>query len=438
MLPVFAQVAGAREAILGDWLLRLHDQAQIWLRSLSEGKPLTGQTPAYTQLVFAFGMACLGRPIDCLRLRQEASRSLSGEGEPNLFLLHAFGYRVDQALAALPHAGPLPTEQVEYLEQMNRLARAAIDDRQRLEARICRYTIDRLRQHSRILEPNEQVDPFRHWGARINDLDQALVELADVHDRKAVAERVQGLLKNLSGKSRNTEDRASVLRAGLEVAPRVGEGFARELLDQVPTTWDALPKAHDPATLLAQALFLESALSAAAHFGRHEQIRQLVSCFQKMLQTHRENQAVMAVDVLAGQCLRGLRKLGMPRRNRRSSDPDGRTDSGRGGDVRARWTPNTPNWPEALRALLHVASGWYYFGRERQAEPIVQAARTLLLHENLKEREKTKLACAYVAALGQAPVEVAQQGLEELFRKLTGIRDITLATKMITNACVRK
>ena len=28
------------------------------------------------------------------------------------------------------------------------------------------------------------------------------------------------------------------------------------------------------------------------------------------------------------------------------------------------------NGPAALRALLHVASGWYYFGRDSQADPL--------------------------------------------------------------------
>jgi hypothetical protein len=47
----------------------------------------------------------------------------------------------------------------------------------------------------------------------------------------------------------------------------------------------------------------------------------------------------------------------------------------------------------------------------------------VLFREDLPYREKTLLAVNYAQTLGQAPVEVAQKRLEELFQKLTGIRD---------------
>ena len=59
----------------------------------------------------------------------------------------------------------------------------------------------------------------------------------------------------------------------------------------------------------------------------------------------------------------------------------------------------------ALRAILQVAAGWYFFGRENQAEPILQAARGVLLSGDLAARAQTQLACAYSSALGQEPVE---------------------------------
>jgi hypothetical protein len=98
-----------------------------------------------------------------------------------------------------------------------------------------------------------------------------------------------------------------------------------------------------------------------------------------------------------------------------------------------------PEWrarqPAAFRALLPVAASWYYFGEQALADTVLQAARQALLaplptgadgrpalsgHEVL---ERTALTRAYASALGQAPVEVAQERFEELFEKLEGILD---------------
>jgi len=77
----------------------------------------------------------------------------------------------------------------------------------------------------------------------------------------------------------------------------------------------------------------------------------------------------------------------------------------------------------ALCSLLQVAAGWLYFGRERQAEPIFQAARGLLRQNTLSYQRQTALACAYATALGQAPAELAQRRLAELFDRLENLRD---------------
>ena len=76
-----------------------------------------------------------------------------------------------------------------------------------------------------------------------------------------------------------------------------------------------------------------------------------------------------------------------------------------------------------LRALLHVAGGWYYFNRGDHAEPVMQAARTLLLQKGLEPKEKTPLAVVYAQTLGQAPQDVAKTRLMELFTKAEGFRD---------------
>jgi hypothetical protein len=76
-----------------------------------------------------------------------------------------------------------------------------------------------------------------------------------------------------------------------------------------------------------------------------------------------------------------------------------------------------------LRALLLVAAEWYFFGRDSQAEPVLQAARALLLKGDLAQRDQNALACAYAHTIGQAPVAIAQKRLEEVFTHLKGVKD---------------
>jgi hypothetical protein len=78
---------------------------------------------------------------------------------------------------------------------------------------------------------------------------------------------------------------------------------------------------------------------------------------------------------------------------------------------------------EGLRALLPVASGWYYLGMDDDAGPVLEEARQLLYQGDLGPREQTNLACAYAGTLGQAPSEVALPGIDELFQKLARIWD---------------
>jgi hypothetical protein len=82
-----------------------------------------------------------------------------------------------------------------------------------------------------------------------------------------------------------------------------------------------------------------------------------------------------------------------------------------------------------LSSLLTVASGWYYFGINEQAQPIIDETRLLLYKGELTHLEKTRLACAYVTTLGQAPVDVALRGIEEMFNRLEGVYDNFVTSK---------
>src|SRR6202030_3839340 len=151
------------------------------------------------------------------------------------------------------------------------------------------------------------------------------------------------------------------------------------------------------------------ALFVAAHFDSLEHIHALVARFRTLLQVMHDGPGLKDFDTVAGQCFRGLRKLGMREEVELLLAQTAEIILG-GRSVEDAETLNEVT----LRPLLHVAAGWLYFGRECQAEPILQAGRALLFTNELSPIAQTPLACAYVAALGQAHVETAQRRMEEL------------------------
>jgi hypothetical protein len=402
--------------LLGPWLLGLCYEALGWIRKNSKpgtvSAPNIPTTSAYTELVFAFGLARLGEAGASRSLIEQAAGVLRGKDEVHEVLGQAFRYRIDEALAGRPHAGPLP---------------------EAVRGHIDRLIVERLRQHSRILEPDQKIDPYHIWAAKMGGLEKALAQIADLQDRKEIAARFEKLLAEEPKGPKAGEITARILRAAMDLAPRVGEEFALNLLGQVGPAYDALPEAKDPPEVQNKAALLENGMFVAAHFDRLEHIQALVNRFQRLLGSLRGPGVVPALNRLAGQCFRGLRKLGMHDEIelllKQMADlileSQGVKNIGALLDVAAKDGPhlNDAVWLAGLRTLLHVASRWFYFGEDEQAEPVLDAARTLLFRAVLKPGEQTLLACTYAQSLGQAPVEMAQQRIEEMFEKLDGVRD---------------
>jgi hypothetical protein len=60
---------------------------------------------------------------------------------------------------------------------------------------------------------------------------------------------------------------------------------------------------------------------------------------------------------------------------------------------------------------------------DREAEPILDAARTLLVKDALRPSEQTRLARAYARALGQVDAAFSRKRFEELFAEVRGTHD---------------
>src|SRR5439155_15199091 len=77
------------------------------------------------------------------------------------------------------------------------------------------------------------------------------------------------------------------------------------------------------------------------------------------------------------------------------------------------------NWGIVLRALLQVAGGWYYLGRDDAATEILDEAGARLALRTLRDEEQANLAVAYATTLGQAPPVVAWPRVRHMFKGLS-------------------
>jgi cellulose synthase operon protein C len=167
---------------------------------------------------------------------------------------------------------------------------------------------------------------------------------------------------------------------------------------------------------------LQKALFVAARVGKAEDVRPLVVGLERLL-GGKAPQALTVLEPAVGECLRGLRNLGMRDEIRRLSKTvaDVVLEGKEVGTVDFR---RRSDGLAALRTLLHVAAAWSYLGRSDLAEPVLQATRhTILEGEPLHPREQTLLSCAYARALGQSPQVVRERRLEELLKSVKGVND---------------
>jgi len=393
-LPSFLRSVGMADSqrlrVVSERISPLHKLVYDWIEEpVAQPSP---RTRAYAGLMFAYAMAQLGETTPCQVLLEEAREAMVGRDPVHRWVWEAFDYRIRQALDGRPGQGPLPRELLDRLEAWDRQDR---------------YKVDRLRQHSRILEPHEKFDPYRTWKTYTKEFDRELSTLCDVHDREKLKKKIDALLEQVEGEAVRE---ARLLTAALEAAPRLGESYAATLLARVARL------VRQQRDLAAAQELLEKALFVAAHFDQADHVQAFMRLIYDSLSRQQLDQADDALERLIGECLRGLRKLGM-------RDEIGQLLARIASLARRRHDRPKEAEPAArderrgvlLRPLLLVASGWLYFGQQDQAMPVLDEARDLLVHGGLKSARQSKLACAYLNALGYAPVDVALPRIEELF-----------------------
>ena len=425
-LPAFLRFQGRRSGqrfqVLRAQLLRLRQMALDW--SSTGSLPGPG-TAGYIHLLFAYALARLGEVAESRDVMHAGLHAIPNRDDIHTWLCDAFAARMQQAVDNKP-GERLPEELIRRLDQMEtpdyleHLSGPNLD-RERQRLKVDRYKIEKMRAHLRVLEPHEKIDPYRRWsGHFVDSLARELAALVDIHDAEHLIDKLRALLREKKRWAKGKSAQTRVLAAALELAPRLGEAFAEEILTEAGQILEA---AEDR---LTQALVLEKGLFLAAHYDRRAQVEQVLEHLHRLLEG---NLPAPTMESLLGQTFQGLRRLGMPeevgrilqRMSTLAHEQQAKLD-------RKKLALSDEALSREIsvleRLLLQIAGGWLYFGQPDKARPILDASRDLLFGEVLTPLYQTALARAYCQTLGQAPLEFGLGRLMELFRRLRGVRDM--------------
>ncbi|MEM8668551.1 MAG: hypothetical protein AAGG48_13615 [Planctomycetota bacterium] len=373
-----------------DHLPELRESVRNWIVESEFGNQ-DPQTLCYVDLIFSYAFARLGEFTTCHELLHASEESLQNKDVVHRWILDAYTQRIQQAIDGQPRDGALNAGLTSALETMDRGQQ---------------YLIDRLRQRSRILEPHANVDAFENFLVRATDeLGQQLDELEKTAEPTELASRLDALLD----RHKNPDEMLRILPIAFLVAPRLGERYATKLIERVWSVIDACQDSFDQAALLHRAILV------AAHFGRVDLVQSLVEVMDQSLPelVHQyctlsptDRQQTEAIERLLNQSFRGMRRLGMreqiERIYTRVAELIESTSESNGGQ-------------QSDRLLLSLAAGWFFFGQSEPARNITQNMMNRLQGESHLDPINTRLLCAYIEAVANAPAEEAVRLVRDVF-----------------------
>lgn len=444
-LPYFLRVAGVKDSermrVVRDKAMELHGAVRKWLddsAAAQKNEHMRANHPL-VDLLFAFAVGKLGEATQAKQLVEDARKVLerpvpTSWQDPKLFetvvaaaasnfMYKAFKYRVDQVLGGKPPTGQLSAEIIADLEELGNKARSGGTNNPFLRGE---YVIGRLREQSRILEPQERFDPYSYWTKNQDPLKKELADLHTVRDPNKLADRIRKLFKEgVTGKPLK-EVQFYTLHEGLPLAAlRVNEPFTVELINLVPSALQGGGGPNESPDLpKKQGELLERAMFHAGHFSRDDLVKKLVDDFATLVHSKPQEMRFKLINVVAGQCMRSLKKLGLSNEIDRfltklHSEVLGGASAE---ELKKKHQAKPETWAAVLQTQLNLAGGWLHFGRQDRAAPILEMARAELLGStavSLPPKDYTELARAYVTALGQGPAEAALARMLELFKKMS-------------------
>lgn len=344
-------------------------------------------TRAYVGLEFAWGFARLGQADRSRALRDASLAALPKNDPVHQFLTRAFTARIDQALEGVSPEAPLAAEITATLNP--------------LEA-FLRYKVDRLRQSSTVLEPQERLDAIgSYWRTSANPRGEELAALRGLDDTNELVKALEARALVAADPQLDAEERARLLDGLLDFLPQLPESSALPLLNRFVGLAEPLPTKQ-------RVVVMEDALRIAGHFGRIPLVKQLVNSLGSLL-TELGVEGVSEVGPALAAGVRSLRRVGL--RDEASELLQRASSVLRGEDTKT------------LSARLALAAGFAYLGALAPAKPIFDEAMARLGKEKDLMPERLRLTRAAARALGHAPTDIALPGLLRLSAQLPWLTD---------------
>lgn len=356
-------------------------------RSAVEAPPQ--YTHAYVSLEFAWGFARLANAERARALRERAMTPLDRKDPVHNYLTRAYHARIEQALEGVAPSTPLAPEINALLTSLE-----ALD----------RYKVDRLRQFSQVLEPQERLEAISaFWRNNRDSRGEELGALRSLRDPAELLKAIQSRMGAAADPQLAIDERVRLIDGLLDYLPQLPESQALPLLQRFLTMGEGFAAKQ-------RAVVLEDALKIAGHFGRTALVKQLVL---QLGNTIKEvgSDGVGEIGGLLVSGVRSLRRVGL---REEAGELLGRASTVlKGEDV------------ATLQARLGLASGFMYLGAFAQAQPIIDEAIARLSRESsgLVIAERMKLSRATAQALSHASTELALPGLLRMSQQLPWITD---------------
>jgi cellulose synthase operon protein C len=416
-MPAFIRFGESNDAdrldLVRKWLIDKQRLIHQWIERLGPDSAASGTsigpfgleaevrgTQGYADLMLAWALARLGEKIEGARLRDRAWLTLGDTDAIHTWLKLAFDFRIRQAREGRTSGGALPNELLSRLEAMPDYDR---------------YRVDRLRQHSRILDSTEHINAFwastlrhyRHW----DEWRKKLIDLPSLAPAP-----LNDCVKQLLAKSAAENKVLPVVMFYLlDVGGRLDRDLGEQVLQRVPTALDLLSE-----TSAMRLRLLEKSLLFAASFDRPSAVQPLVQRFVGFVERQRGLPASERLEGLTSQTFRCLRRLGL---KREAYDILGQVHvylTG-GQDIPEVKKRRPDDWPGLMRTLLHIASAYNYCGQEDLGFRIIDPISKDLFDGSMSTTERTALALTYASVLGNLKVPVALGRFTELFQRLKEI-----------------